>query len=147
MSIISLQSNEKTFTIRYNAEITNLKHNYADSVQTTLGSPYPFIRRNGEQKYRTFTITGLISALIVGDTEITYDTAFGVFAKDLTIDEIEKQYRDRVIAFLCDGCTKTLQSEHLGEIKVRLTNINFTPKKELDGMIYSFTAQATEVRA
>ena len=143
MTLASID-NTQVFTIRYDAEVTNLKYNYAESVQATLGSPTPYIRRNGMQNYRTFTIAGLISALIV-DTSVHYESFNGSINIGTDIEAIETDYRDKVVAFLHDGKTKNFTSDHTGTIKVRLTNIALTPKKELGGTLYSFSAQATEV--
>lgn len=53
--------NGKNLKIKYNPTISNFKYNIQDSIQTTLGSKYPFITRNGTQKYRSFQIGGLIT--------------------------------------------------------------------------------------
>ena len=144
MTLASID-NTQVFIIRYDAEVTNLKYNYAESVQATLGSAYPYVRRNGAQKYRTFTLAGLISALKVTTNNIEYDTFDGSLNTGDDIEAIEKDYRDKVVAFLHDGKVKNFTSDHTGEIKVRLTNIALTPKKELGGTLYSFSAQVTEV--
>ena len=47
--------------IKYNPSISNFKYNIQENIQTTLGSKYPFINRNGKQKYRSFSIGGLIT--------------------------------------------------------------------------------------
>lgn len=155
MTLASID-NTKVFTIRYDAEVTNLKYNYAESVQATLGSATPYIRRNGIQNYRTFTIAGIISAqadqIIDGVVKIAYETfgngtIFTVFENNIetNIAQAEKDYKDAVITFLHNGEAKNFTSDHTGPIKVRLTNIALTPKKELGGTLYSFSAQATEV--
>ena len=47
--------------IKYNPSLTNYKYNYNDSTTTTIGGAYPYVRRVGANKHRTFTIGGLIS--------------------------------------------------------------------------------------
>lgn len=47
--------------VTYNPDINGIKYNTQDSIVTTLGSQYPYIRRNGHNYYRTFNIGGLIS--------------------------------------------------------------------------------------
>lgn len=47
--------------IKYNPTVSNFKYNIQESVQNTLGSIYPYITRNGKQKYRSFSIGGLIT--------------------------------------------------------------------------------------
>lgn len=47
--------------IKYNPTVSNFKYNIQESIQNTLGSIYPYITRNGKQKYRSFSIGGLIT--------------------------------------------------------------------------------------
>lgn len=58
---IFLATRDLTLKIRYNPDLTTYKRNVVDAITPTLGSAYPFIRRNGAQIYRTFNIGGLIS--------------------------------------------------------------------------------------
>ena len=58
---VFLSNNELQMKICYDLNISGFKYNFTDVVTPTLGSKYAFIRRNGEQKYRTFNIGGLIS--------------------------------------------------------------------------------------
>lgn len=47
--------------IKFNPNINSFKHTVVESKTDTLGSKYPFIRRNGDTKYREFPISGLIT--------------------------------------------------------------------------------------
>jgi hypothetical protein len=47
--------------LAYNTQITSLKRNVQTIITPTLGGAYPFVRRSGEQKYRTFSISSLLS--------------------------------------------------------------------------------------
>lgn len=58
---IFLATRDLTLKIRYNPELSSYKRNVVDAITPTLGGAYPFMRRNGAQKYRTFTLGGLIS--------------------------------------------------------------------------------------
>lgn len=58
---IFLATRDLTLKIKYNPELSNYKRNVVDAITPTLGGSYPFMRRNGAQKYRTFTLGGLIS--------------------------------------------------------------------------------------
>ena len=60
---IFLTNKDKQLRVQFNPTIGELKYNVMDSQQTTLGSQYPYIRRNGNMYYRSFSIGGLISAL------------------------------------------------------------------------------------
>ena len=61
---IFLMSKEKQLRVRFNPTISNLKTNYSENVVTTLDSKYPFIIRNGHNKYKTFQIGGLITSFM-----------------------------------------------------------------------------------
>ena len=58
-----------SLTIAYNPELTSLKSNHIDTITPTLGSAYPVVRRNGHQKYRTFSIGGMFAA----DENVDFD--------------------------------------------------------------------------
>ena len=57
--------------IQFNPTVGDFKYNVAQSQQTTIGAKYPYIRRNGNNYFRTFSIGGLISSFI--DTTDWYD--------------------------------------------------------------------------
>lgn len=63
-----LIGNGKSLRIRYNPIVNNFKYNVNESVQTTLGSKYPFISRTGKTNYRSFFIGGLITSFMDTDT-------------------------------------------------------------------------------
>lgn len=58
---IFLSTRDLSLRVRYNPDLSGYKRNVSDIVTPTLGGSYPFVRRNGAQKYRTFNIGGLIS--------------------------------------------------------------------------------------
>jgi hypothetical protein len=47
--------------IRFNPQVNNYSHVVAESLTQTIGSKYPFIRRNGNVNYRTFSLSGTIT--------------------------------------------------------------------------------------
>lgn len=51
----------KQLRLKYDANITSYSRTLSETKTETLGSQYPFIRRNGSINYRTFAITGLIT--------------------------------------------------------------------------------------
>lgn len=59
---IYLMGDNKQLRIRFDPAISNLKQNFSENLQTTLGSKYPFITRQGENNYKTFTLSGLITS-------------------------------------------------------------------------------------
>lgn len=169
---IYLIGSQKLLTIKYNPELTSLKWNYSDTITPTLGGAYPVINRVGNQKYKTFTIGGLLSYNSELDYELNFelDSVFGntesietktaLNSHFLTSQEkqryvnldkyyqealTEKLFRDRILAFLQDGNIKLFKSLPEGNMLIRLSNITLTSNKTLDRNIYSFTAQATEI--
>ena len=164
---IILMDGNQALHITYDSEINNLKYNTQDSIINTLGGQYPYIRRNGSTYYKTFNISGLISyhsemeefneAI---DTSLTTAPTIGKMPistfeyssmlKDIqdTQDSeinLERIFRERVIQFLYNDRVKLFKSPTEGNMLIKLTNISLSPKKELGRMIYSFSAQATEI--
>lgn len=58
---IILNSNNILLKVKYNPQVSNYKYNVMESTTNTLGSKYPYVRRNGNSNYRTFSLGGLIS--------------------------------------------------------------------------------------
>ena len=56
-----LATKDACLKVKYNPDLTQFKRNIVDVITPTLGGAYPFVRRNGSQKYRTFNLGGLIS--------------------------------------------------------------------------------------
>ena len=57
----------------------------------------------------------------------------------------EREFREAVYNFLYDPTPKLFRSSQEGNILVRLTNITFSPVKQLGRQLYSFTADAIEI--
>ena len=60
---VFLTAGDKQLKITLNNEIGSLSYNLQESKTDTIGSQFPWIRRNGAIKYRTFSLGGLISYL------------------------------------------------------------------------------------
>lgn len=58
---IFLYDGEKQLKIQYDPNLSSFKKTVMDSKSETLGSQYPFIKRNAKVGYRQFSIGGLIS--------------------------------------------------------------------------------------
>lgn len=58
---------------------------------------------------------------------------------------LERAYRKEVIKFLQDGKPKLLKTSAEGNILVILMNITFTPKTEINNIVYDFTCDAIEI--
>lgn len=146
----------KTLYIEYNPQISSFKRVMQEQKIETIGNQYPIFVRNGHINYHEFSIGGLISYLM--DPILTEGSASrtGFYTEIKTTKEqstnltpeniqLETQFRNDVINWLTDGKDKEFYSPTEGRMKVRLTNIQLTPETKLGRMIYSFTAQATEV--
>ena len=159
---------DKTVCIKYNPEVSSLKRNYVDVITPTLGNETPFIRRAGQQKYKTFTLGGLISI------EAEEEVLFGAYSllnradrklldiiDDIWIDRVptanlplspydvraakERLYRERLLDFLEDGKVKLFKSVQEGNIWVYLSGVTLTADKTSTRNLYSFSCTATEV--
>jgi hypothetical protein len=49
------------FKNQYNPTVSGFKYTTTDAITNTLGGKYPYVRRNGDNYYRTFQLGGLIS--------------------------------------------------------------------------------------
>lgn len=71
---IFLTRDDCQLKVRFNPTLSEFKYNVTESQQVTIGSQYPYIKRNGNNYFRTFPIGGLISSFI--DTTDWYDPHF-----------------------------------------------------------------------
>ena len=151
---------DKSMRIRYNPEVTGLKRNYIDVITPTLGRETPFIRRAGAQKYRTFTLGGLISIEAETEEEAPINNRSLLTSADKELlDKIdnmqlssydaraikEKIYRERILEFLEDGKPKLFKSLQEGNIWIYLSAVTLTADKTSARNLYSFSCTATEI--
>ena len=142
-----LVHDNKQLKLKFDTKLSSFKHTVLASKQDTLGSKYPTILRNGNAYYAEFPINGLIS-FNMDDFNTFWDQSVDAESKtDLTHNNIqlEKQFRDKVEAFLNDGGYKLFKSATEGNLIITLMNIVLTPNTALGRMIYSFSATAYEV--
>ena len=71
---IFLTKKDCQLKIKFNPSLNEFKYNVTESQQVTLGSQYPYVKRNGNNYFRSFPIGGLISSFI--DTTNWYDPHF-----------------------------------------------------------------------
>lgn len=171
---IFLINDNMQLRLKFNSTISSYKYNTNESQQTTLGAKYPYIKRNGNNYYRTFSINGLISSLIdetdwynsyLGENnnqlphiiftskQKQYGTSYSLYREYEQNNNIsnylnpiyERLFREAVQDFLCNGSVKLFKSPTEGNILIRLTNINFEPMTSLGRVLYSFSATATEI--
>lgn len=66
---IFLNAEGKQVRIRYDSQISSFQHTISENKIDTIGSKYPFIKRNGNMEYKQFPISGLITSYMDFYTE------------------------------------------------------------------------------
>ena len=144
--------------VRFNPNLSSYKYNVGDNVVTTIGSQYPYFNRNGNMNYRTFSLSGSIAYemdiqhtfssrnAIYGDWIDVYGTYFVNHHFNQQNDRVtQRKFRERVMAYLYSDVPKLFRSTPEGNILVRISDVNLSPKNELGRLIYDFTCTATEI--
>lgn len=157
-----LTGGDGQLNIRFDPSVSSFKRTVSESRTDTIGSKYPYIKRNGYVEYRQFPIGGTIthlmdpSHLITSREEIFKDSLdnYTEFNKDknVRIDDFndwtyEREFREKVMDFLYANKVRLFRSTTEGNILVKIMDINLTPNSTLGRRIYSFTATAYEVDA
>lgn len=164
----------KQLKLKYDLNISNMKTNVMKTKTDTIGSQYPYIRRNGRVYYKSFPLTGTITWYMdesanlfttehdmYNGTEQMYDnyhnegtpeSVFGVTQStgcrvfNPHYDYIkEREFRKAVEDFLYNDNVKIFRSETEGNILVELMDVSLTPNQTLHRMIYTFSATAYEI--
>lgn len=159
-SFILGQDNQQ-LKLQFDNTMTSFKHQIYDSKKDTIGSQFPFITRNAAVNYRTFPIGVLISFNMDENNTFLHNGKKDVYKytnvvnlyEDYALEAgrqiydytYERDFRKLVLDFLQDGKPKLFKSPTEGNIIVRLTDVNCTPNQSLDRMLYSLTANATEI--
>jgi len=144
--------------IKYDPNISSFKTTLSESRTETIGSKYPYIRRNGNVAYRQFPISGLVTAFMDEDgVFISKDSTFGdnleyyeEYNEENLITDYndfvyEREFRKQVMDFLYANKATLFRSLSEGNILVRLMDVSFTPNATLGRMLYSFSATAYEI--
>lgn len=162
---IYLLDGDKQLKIKFNPQVNNYSHVVSESLTQTIGSQYPFVRRNGNVDYRTFSLSGTISAFMdvrengmKASFEDLYNWENGWQGASkyreyneknninpYTDTNYEKDFREQVIKFLYNNSVKLYKSATQGNILVKLMNISFTPNNTLSRHIYDFTCTAQQI--
>ena len=144
--------------VKFNPNISNYKVNVSDSITTTIGGKQPYITRNGDMYYRSFSLSGTIAyemdaehqfatrSSIYGDYINIYGTYFVNRYFNTRNDRVtQRKFRELVMNYLYDDVPKLFRSTPEGNILVRLTDVTLTPNQQLGRMIYDFSCTATEI--
>ena len=157
-----LTGGDGQLNIKFDPSINSFKRTVSESRTDTIGSKYPYIKRNGYIEYRQFPIGGTIthlmdpSHLITSREEVFRDSLdhYNEFNKDKNIRindfndwTYEREFREKVMDFLYANKVRLFRSATEGNILVKIMDINLTPNAILGRRIYSFTATAYEVDA
>lgn len=153
-----LTTKDRQLKIKFNPTVSSFKRTIQESRTDTLGSQFPFIRRNGHANYAQFPIGGLISFQIDESKLFTsLEELFGEhlylytdYNDDHRITEAnnivyEKLFKDKVIEFLYSEQPKLFRSTTEGNFIVKVMDASFSPNATLGRRIVSFTATAYEV--
>ena len=128
---IYLTKNDCQLKIKFNPSLNEFKYNVTESQQVTIGSQYPYIKRNGNNYFRSFPIGGLISSFI--DTTDWYDPHFynGEFHYDQ--DEIRAfTSKDEIY-----GDSKKLYNEYNNNHNITQYN-DYIYEREFRKKVYDF---------
>ena len=133
-----LGQNNAHLSIGFNLNLNNFKTVIKEAKIETIGSQYPFFVRNGDIKYREFSLSGLICQ----NMDATNSLRIGEY-ENRHIQE--RMFRDSLHELLLDGRPKLFKSETEGLILVYLSNVSLTPNNVLGRMLYDFSMTATEI--
>lgn len=81
-----LVSDGLSLRIRYNPSISNFKRTLSESIVNTIGSKYPFVRRNGHMNYKSFSIGGLLSCNTESELRDTLGALSDIDSQDSKVD-------------------------------------------------------------
>ena len=155
-----LEPGGRQLKLRYDFNISTANITVAETKTDTIGSKYPFVRRNGNMYYRTFQCTGLITGYMDQNAHLFTTAAELYHNQQVRYQEVrnaidpyvntydytyEREFREKVQDFLYDDKVKLFKSLQEGNILVKLMNITLTPKNELGRLLYTFSAQAVEI--
>ncbi len=137
---IFLLSGGNQLKVKFNPTVDSFRLNTIQSKTETLGSKYPFISKNGQSNYKTFSLGGLISHIENEDNDF-------LPADYINADNYVKEriFRENVLHFLNDGNVKLFKSLTEGNLMVKLMDITLSPIAALGRMMYSFSATVVEV--
>lgn len=157
---IFLTAAGKQLKIRFDPQINSFSIKTAESLTETIGSQYPYIRKNGNIYYKTFTLSGTITCfmdidqnLMLASKQDVYGDSFDLYQQYNTNENItlfndfiyQREFRNKVIEFLYKDQVKLFRSLTEGNILIKLMNITFTPNIILGRRIYSFSCTAYEI--
>ena len=156
---IFLNDGQCQLCVKFNPNVSSYQRTVLEAKTDTIGSQYPFIKRNGYTNYRQFSISGTIShfmdenGLFTTKDKIYDETTLRLFEEYNEENRIsadrdftyERDFREKVLDFLYENKVKLFRSPTEGNILVKLMGISCSPNVTLGRMIYDFSCTAYEV--
>lgn len=140
---------KRQLKVKYNPKVSSFKNNILESKIETIGGKYPYIFRNGNIKYKEFSLSGLISCLSDEDFLFTeqenlelHDNSANLIGENTSV---ERKFKLDVLEWLNNGQPKLFRSPAEGNYIVRLLNISLSPNDTLGRMLHTFNATAYEI--
>ena len=144
--------------LAFNPQISSFRRVLSENKIDVIGSPYPFIKRNGAINYAQFPIGGLIASAMDEDglfitKEQIYGTNKTYYDNFNSTQEIpdyrdlvyERFFREKVMDFLYKDDVKLFRSPTEGNIIIKLMDTQFQPNQTLGRRLWSFTSNAYEI--
>ena len=163
-----LYDGARQLKVRFNPSMSGLHDTIMENKTDTIGGKYPFFFRNGDVKYKDFSLGGLVSFHMdeqrlfsiygvedqpgrdrtytpMSFTEEPENYDFSL-PTDLTGKNFthERKFREEVLEWLENGEVKLFRSAAEGNMLVRLMGVSMSPDQTTSRMIYSFNCQAYE---
>jgi len=155
---IFLTGEDKQLKIEFNPSISSFKRVLTESRVDTIGSQYPYIKRNGYVNYAQFPLGGLIASAMDEDGIFTtkaqeYNDAINYYEQyneDNNVNQYqdivwEKFFRNKVSDFLYADKVRLFRSPTEGNFLVRVMDVNFQPNQTLSRRLWSFTSNLYEI--
>ena len=172
---IHLMGEHQQLSIKYNPNISGFKYVTQESITNSLGGKFPIVRINGDTKYRQFSLSGTLSfntdyialnaegvdsrgvdmrrwwkeenCTLLFDLESLIANFSGAAEKMVknSTSYLEKKYRSLAMDFLTDQKPKLFRGMAEDTMIVYLSNVSFTPNKQLSREVWDFSCTVTEI--
>lgn len=172
---IHLMGDHQQLSVKYNPNISGFKYVTQESITNSLGGKFPIVRINGDTKYRQFSLSGTLSfntdyialnaegvdsrgvdmrrwlkeenCTLLFDLESLIANFSGAAAKMAknSSSYLEKKYRSLAMDFLTDQKPKLFRGMAEDTMIVYLSNVSFTPNKQLSREVWDFSCTVTEI--
>ena len=172
---IHLMGEHQQLSIKYNPNISGFKYVTQESITNSLGGKFPIVRINGDTKYRQFSLSGTLSfntdyialnaegvdsrgvdmrrwwkeenCTLLFDLDSLIANFSGTAAKMVknSSSYLEKKYRSLAMDFLTDQKPKLFRGMAEDTMIVYLSNVSFTPNKQLSREVWDFSCTVTEI--